>query len=219
MAHTFGQLQLYLASGVVAPAVEALQGELRGAKTLEAVIFEIREPCESMQIHSVEVPAPEALQSELRGAKTLEEVSDENLRVYTSIDLLSRRTSMPFSCCRRIPASLEYLLISCRLPGTTLSAAVSSLTQGVAGCWQAAAAHEKCIARLLRGHLLAGRSAALRHLTAARKHAADFATLLLQKLPQAAAPPQTGEQPTCNWLPFACSNCCMRQICVGSNAG
>lgn len=37
MAHTFAQLQLYLATGVVTPALEALQGELRAAKTLEEV--------------------------------------------------------------------------------------------------------------------------------------------------------------------------------------
>jgi hypothetical protein len=48
--------------------------------------------------------------------------------------------------------------------------------------------------RLLQGHLLAGRSAALRHLTAARKHAADFAALLLQKLPAGDAAPQTGQR-------------------------
>lgn len=56
------------------------------------------------------------------------------------------------------------------------------------------------MARLLRGHLLAGRSTALRHLTAARKHAADFATLLLQKLPQNGAPPQSGAEPVWDWL-------------------
>ena len=37
MAHTLGQLRLYLAAGVVAPALEALQGELRSAATLEQV--------------------------------------------------------------------------------------------------------------------------------------------------------------------------------------
>ena len=37
MAHTLAQLQLYLAAGVVAPALEALQGELRSAGTLEQV--------------------------------------------------------------------------------------------------------------------------------------------------------------------------------------
>lgn len=37
MAHTLAQLQLYLATGVIAPALEALQGELQGAKTLEEV--------------------------------------------------------------------------------------------------------------------------------------------------------------------------------------
>lgn len=95
MAHTLGQLQLYLATGVIAPALEVLQGELRGAKTLE----------------------------------------------------------------------------------------------------EAAAAHEACIARLLRGCLLAGRSAALRHLTVCRKHASDFAALLLQKLPQVAAGQETGVTP------------------------
>jgi hypothetical protein len=57
------------------------------------------------------------------------------------------------------------------------------------------------MARLLRGHLLAGRSAALRHLTAARKHAADFAALLLQKLPQLDATSQTGQQRPCILCP------------------
>jgi hypothetical protein len=37
MAHTLAQLQLYLAAGVVSPALEALQGELQSAATLEQV--------------------------------------------------------------------------------------------------------------------------------------------------------------------------------------
>ena len=88
-------------------------------------------------------------------------------------------------------------------PGTPITAAWS--------CPQAAAAHEGCVAWLLRGHLLAGRSAALRHLTAARKHAADFAALLLQKLPQAEPAPLTGGEvprppdPSCSCQPLPCA--------------
>ncbi len=65
--------------------------------------------------------------------------------------------------------------------------------------------------RLLRGHLLAGRSAALRHLTAARKHAADFAALLLQKLPQAEPVPLTGRRrpfPSCRFPQSPLSAAC-----------
>jgi len=37
MKHTFDALRAYLASGVVAPALAALQGDLRAARTLEEV--------------------------------------------------------------------------------------------------------------------------------------------------------------------------------------
>ena len=47
---------------------------------------------------------------------------------------------------------------------------------------QAAAAHEACMVRLLRGALLAGRPEALRRLTACRAQAADFAATLLRLL-------------------------------------
>jgi hypothetical protein len=131
-------------------------------------------------------------------------------RRAAQLGCISIMLPIALSCCSRVSRQI------------CLCTAENLITCWLWPCPQAAAAHEGCMARLLRGHLLAGRPAALRHLTAARKHAADFAALLLQKLPQAEPAPLTGGRrpsPSCHaWRPLLCLMCMLARCDNGGVA-